>query len=128
MIDIQEFEEAVLIEADYFNYSVGNLVNDIAVRNKNLDTAELHKIACNVIAVLWIQGFITVVKAEYRQVDDEAFEAVSAIPLDDRETEDFLKSSDNWSEIDVYSETSTHELEITEKGRRYLEEVIRAPR
>jgi hypothetical protein len=128
MIDIQEFEEGVLIEADYYNYSIGNLVNDIEVRNRNLETGDLLKIACNVIAALWIQGFITVVRTEYRQVDEEACQAVSVTPLNDRETEDFLRNSENWKEMEIFSETLTYELEITDAGRRYLEEVVRAPR
>jgi hypothetical protein len=125
MVDIQEFEEAVLIEAGDYNYSIGNLVNDIEVRTRNLENHELFRIACSVIGSLWIQGFITIVRTEYRHVDDELYEPVSIAPLTDRETEDFLRNPDNWDDMEIFSETRAYELEITDRGRSYLEEVIR---
>ncbi|TAL37068.1 MAG: hypothetical protein EPN93_06480 [Spirochaetes bacterium] len=128
MTDIQEIEEGVLIEADFYPYRIGNLLNDIEVRNGSLDMRELFRMAGNVIGSLWTLGFIKVIKTGYRMADEDTFEPMSHTVLSDAETREFLKNPDKWDEMDILSDTLAYELEITEDGRNYLESAIRTIR
>ena len=124
MIDIQEFEESVLIEANDFNWSVKNLITDISVRNKNLSKVELHKIACNIVGSLYIQELIKPVKSYYSDAEDGSFCHLKTEDLTDKELELLLKQPEQWLQLNIGSLTEVIELEITEKGRaKYLEKV-----
>jgi hypothetical protein len=120
----------VLIEADAFNYPIENLVCDVAFSDRELADRERNKVASDIVRFLLDLGFIRVVAAKYRPMgmgsqEDDIYEYESERALSENETEELLNSYDKWEEMDVFSLTHRYEMAITDKGRKYLEEVIR---
>ncbi|MCP4138416.1 MAG: hypothetical protein GY754_46065 [bacterium] len=120
MIDIQELEEGVLIEAGDFNMGIQQLIADITVRYRDLSKEEIYKLACNVIGSLVVQEFVTVIKTTYKETGDDIFSPVSNADVSGDELDTFLKEPAKWDELDVFSKTETFELKITEAGRNSL--------
>ncbi len=120
MIDINELEEGVLIEANDFNVPIQNLINDVTVRGRDLDKAEIYKLACNITGSLVIQNYVSVVKTQYKQEQENVYAPLSSADLSRPELDAFLAHPEKWDEMGVFSETEPIELHITEKGRDYL--------
>jgi len=120
MIDINELEMGVLIEADDFNYPVNNLMNDVTVRGKNLDRDEVYRTACSIIGSLYVQGYITIVRTAYQDEGDDLYTPLATTELAGDELDTFLKHPEKWDDMEVFSKTATVEMKITDRGRDYL--------
>lgn len=123
MINIMDMEEAVLIEADDFGLSVGNLVTEIQFRDDTLGFRDACKFACAVIGTLITEGLIAVIKTEYKQEEEDIYIPVKSIDLSEEELDRFIKNPGQWDDMKVFSDTTPFELRTTEKGSGRLEEL-----
>ena len=120
MVDINELEQGVLIEANDFNMPVQNLINDISVKDRDLDHDEIYKLACNVIGSLVIQSYVSVVRTRYKFEEEDIYTPIGSVDLPKKELETFLSRPDKWDEMKIFSDTEPVELCITDRGRDYL--------
>ena len=120
MIDINEIEEGVLIEASEFNYCIENLVNDITARGKGLSREEIYRFACNIIGSLLARGLVKLVRTTCKEVEEDLYDRVSERELTDEELDLILQKPDKWDERDVFSITEVYEMSITGEGRKAL--------
>ncbi len=123
MIDIMDIEESILIEADDFGRSVGNLVAEIQFRDKDLSYRDTCRFACTVIGSLMTEGLIKVIKTEYKLEDEDYYTPVKSTDLPEEELDRFLKNPDQWDEMNVFSDMLPFELRTTGKGREKLEKL-----
>ncbi len=120
MVDINELEEGVLIEANDFNMPIQNLINDIMVRCRDLGRTDIYKLACNIIGSLALQNYVIIVKTLYNCEEEDIYTALSSAELPKSALDAFLACPEKWDEMGVFSEKEPLELKITQKGRDYL--------
>jgi hypothetical protein len=120
MIDINDLEQGVLIEANDFDTGIRQLINDITVQYRDMDQTEIYKLACNVIGSLVTQNYVSVIRTRYECEQEDLYKRISCADLSEHELNLFLTRPDKWDEMEVFSNTAPIELRITEKGRDYL--------
>jgi hypothetical protein len=125
MKGIEELEEMILIETNDFDYPIGNVRNDVYMRNQELSENELFEAMSSFIGSMVAEEYVTLKMKEYRKHSDyeDAFELVSERDATKEESDLILKQPELWTEKDVFSCFNVIELSILPKGREKLEKL-----
>ena len=124
MRNIEEIEKGILIETDDFNYSVGNVVNEIMFRERKLDEKESCRIASEIIKSMVERKYVKVIKTKYKKEEEDLYSPISSADLTAQELELFFTKPERWEAMGIFSDTLMYELSITETGRKYLHEQV----
>jgi hypothetical protein len=120
MIDIREIEESILIETNDFSWPIHQVYNEIMVSGKSISQEDAMRLTSMVIGSMVTEGMVTLVKATYREEDEDIYARESERSLTPEETDLILRQPDRWEEADALSLTESYELVITEAGRARL--------